>query len=333
MGDQKTGAERVAGLGLTLKEDGGVLRDLAMALANDVEQVALPIVEFSQVLTDDDLVAIISSQSSTKQQAIASRGAVSEAVSDALVGSGNEAAVTRLVQNEGAEISETAFQKVVDDYGQSEGIQNAMINRSALPVTVAERLVALVSENLREQLMERHELPAGVTTDIILRSRERATINLSIETSIADVEALVQQLHHQGRLTPSIVLHALCMGDITFFECAVARRAGVTLDNARRLVHDPRPLGLRALFGKAKLPQAQYMAVRAAIDVSRETALDGGENDRERYARRMIERIMTQCDDLGVEFEAGDLEYLLAKMDELPADILDDDARDAPAAE
>ena len=67
------------------------------------------------------------------------------------------------------------------------------------------------------------------------------------------------------------------------------------------------------------------MAVRAALDVSRETEMDGGENDRERYARRMIERIMTQYDDLGVEFESSDLEYLLTKMDELPPDVLGDD--------
>ena len=80
---------------------------------------------------------------------------------------------------------------------------------------------------------------------------------------------------------------------------------------------------------KAHLPPAQYMAVRAVLDVSRETEMDGGENDRERYVRRMIERIMTQYDDLGVEFESSDLEYLLTKMDELPADVLGDHPQDA----
>ena len=315
-----------------LKENGAVPHDVAVALANDVDQVALPMVEFSQVLSDEDLIAIISSQDPAKQEAVAARGQVSEEVSDALVSTGNEAAVTRLVANEGAEISEQAFQKVVDDYGESEGVQTAMVNRSALPVTVAERLVTLVSDNLRDQLVERHELPANVTTDIILQSRERATIGLSTESSVDDVTALVQQLHHQGRLTSSIMLRALCMGDITFFECAMARRAGVTLDNARRLIHDPGALGLRAIFGKAGLPPPQYMAVRAAIDVSAETEMDGGENDRERYARRMIERIMTQYDDLGVEFENSDLEYLLTKMDELPPDVLGDDAQAADGA-
>ena len=48
-----------------------------------------------------------------------------------------------------------------------------------------------------------------------------------------------------------------------------------------------------------------------------------GEYDRERYSRRMIERILTQYGDLGVEFESDDLEYLLAKMAQLA-----DDARE-----
>ncbi len=65
------------------------------------------------------------------------------------------------------------------------------------------------------------------------------------------------------------------------------------------------------------------MAARAAVDVARETDYDGGENDRERYSRRMIERILTQYGDLGVEFDSDDLEYLLTKMNELPGDIVD----------
>ena len=250
---------------------------------------------------------------------------MSEALSDALVSSGNEAAVTRLVANEGAAISERTFQKVVDDFGDRAGVQSAMVNRASLPVTVAERLVTLVSENMRDELVKRHELPGSMTTDLILQSRERATISLSSDSGVDDVMILVRQLHDNGRLTPSIMLRALCMGDIVFFECAMAVQAGVTLENARRLIHDRGPLGLRAVFDKAGLPPAQFMAVRAALDVSRETQMDGGENDRERYARRMIERIMTQYDDLGVEFESSDLEYLLTKMDELPADVLGDD--------
>ncbi len=33
---------------------------------------------------------------------------------------------------------------------------------------------------------------------------------------------------------------------------------------------------------------------------------------------------MTQYDDLGVEFESDDLNYLLTKMSQLPSDIIED---------
>ncbi len=38
----------------------------------------------------------------------------------------------------------------------------------------------------------------------------------------------------------------------------------------------------------------------------------------------MIERILTQYGDLGVDFDCDDLEYLLTKMGQLPADVLTD---------
>ena len=40
----------------------------------------------------------------------------------------------------------------------------------------------------------------------------------------------------------------------------------------------------------------------------------------QRCARRMIERILTQYGNLGVEFDSDDLEYLLTKMGQLPPD-------------
>ena len=94
--------------------------------------------------------------------------------------------------------------------------------------------------------------------------------------------------------------------------------------NAQQLIHDSGSLGLRTLCCKADIPLSQLVAVRAAIDVSRELEYDGREHDRERYSRRMIERIMTQYDDLGVEFESDDLNYLLTKMSQLPSDIIED---------
>ena len=311
-------------LAQNLKENTGVPHDIALSLAKDVETVALPVLQFSEVLTDEDLIQIVASQSPAKQVAIAKRAQVSENVSEALVDAGNEEAVTSLVSNVGAEISEKSLQKVVDDLGDREAIQGAMVHRPKLPVAVSERLVTVVSEKFLVEMIKRRDLPEDVVTDMILQARERAVISLSADSDEADVGTLVRQLNENGRLTPSIMLRGLCMGDMTFFEAAMAELAGVSLTNARQLIHDSGSLGLRTICRQAKIPVQQLVAVRAAIDVSEEMEYDGREHDRERYSRRMIERIMTQYDDLGVEFESSDLNYLLTKMSELPSDIIED---------
>lgn len=310
-------------LSINLKETPLLPHDVALALAEDVESVALPILQFSEVLSDADLIEIVRSQGSAKQVAVAGRATVSEGVSDALVTAGDEEAVTALVANQGAEISEGSLQKVVDDFASSESIHEAMVHRPTLPITISERLVTMVSDRLRDDLASRHELSDKLATDLILQSRERAIIKLSNTGGDDELQKLIWQLADNDRLTPSLVLRALCMGDMAFYETALAELANVSVINVRTLIHDRGKHAFKGLYEKAGLPPSHYPAARAAIEVSQETEYDGGELDRERYSRRIIERILTQYGDLGVEFDSNDLEYLLVKMNEMTVEVID----------
>jgi len=188
-----------------------------------------------------------------------------------------------------------------------------MVNRAKLPVTVAERLVTLVSSKLQDVLVQKHDLPAGMAADLIMQSRERATVNLFDGASENDVQRLVQQLYANSRLTPSLTLRAACMGDMAFLEWAFALLADVNITNARMLIHDAGLLGFKSLYERTGMPKALQQAFRVAVEVARETRLDGEEGDRERYRRRMIERILTQYEDLAAE----DVDYLLNKLGNL----------------
>jgi uncharacterized protein (DUF2336 family) len=291
-------------------------REIALRLARDDVSVALPVLENSQVLSDDDLISILADGNGAKQVAIARRPQVSESLASAIVDTGNAAAVTTLVSNGGASLTEPLLKKTLDRYGQFETVKTAMVHRDQLPVTITERLVSLVSEKLKLTLAARHRLPADVATDIILDARERATVSLlSQNTSNEDAHALIQQLHASGRLTPSLVLRALCSGDMRFVEDAMAEIAGTSADRASLLIHDAGRLGLKALYMKCRFPEALYPAFRVAVDVIHETDFDGGEHDRERFARRVIERVLTQYQSIDV----ADLDYLLGKLKKLEA--------------
>ncbi|HXP97129.1 MAG TPA: DUF2336 domain-containing protein [Telmatospirillum sp.] len=306
-------------LAIHLKESAALPHDLAMDLARDVDTVSLPILQFSQSLTDSDLIEIVRSREVLKQLAITRRATVSTTVSEAIVETGTPEVVVSLVSNEGAEISEDSLQSIVDVFGNETTIQGSLVHRKNLPVTVAERLVTMVSDQWRDLLMSRHQLSGHLAADITRQSRERATINLSAGADREDVEGLVRHLNAHRRLTPSIMLRAVCMGDMMFFEAGMAELGAVPLINAQTLIHEPGELGFKALYGKSKLPEPLFPAFRCALDVAQENKFDGGDLDRERYGRRMIERILTQYEKLGVTFDSPDLEYLLAKLDHLPS--------------
>lgn len=300
----------------SMKSSENLPHEIALKLARDDVSVALPVLENSHVLSDDDLISILADGNGAKQVAIARRPQVSETVASAIVDTGNAAAVTTLVSNDGAALTEPLLKKTLDRYGQFETVKAAMVHRDQLPVTITERLVSLVSEKLKLTLAARHRLPADVATDIILDARERATVSLlSQNTSNEDTHALIQQLHASGRLTPSLVLRALCSGDMRFVEDAMAEIAGTSADKASLLIHDAGRLGLKALYMKCRFPEALYPAFRVAVDVIHETDFDGGEHDRERFARRVIERVLTQYQSIDV----ADLDYLLGKLKKLEA--------------
>lgn len=306
-------------LSANLKHNPNVPRDVAVTLAQDVDSVSLPILTFSDVLTTDDLVQIISNQlSQSKFEAIASRKTVDAAVADALADKGSESVIAKLVSNAGADISEGTFHKVVDKFGASELVQGPLVRRDALPVTIVERIVTQVAEHLRNQLLTKHHVSADMALDLVLQTRERATAGLAMGVTDDGLESLVRQLKDNNRLTGSLVLRTLCMGNVRFFEHAIAGLSGLPIANVRLLIHDPGGNGLRVLWSKTNLQQSLFPAIKAALAIVDQTDFDGRELDAERYSRHIIERILTQYETFGVDFDDDDVEYLLGRLSKLP---------------
>ena len=303
-------------LSKNLQAAAGLSHDIALKLAQDVASVALPILKSSEVLTDEDLIDIIQSQDPEKQTAIAQRPTVSTQVADSLIDTGNEKAVARLVANEGAELTEQSFDRVMVQYGESEAVSDSLSRRNNMPVDVAERVVNAISERLENFLLSESNLSPDKICNLIMQTRERATVDIVASgRTVTDIETLVAQLNKNGRLSSSLILRALCMGDLAFFEAAMACLAKVPVKNARLLIHDEGSLGLQSLYLKAGLPEKLFPAIRVAVDVIHETDYDLKDNDRERFISRMLSRILTQYDDLA----ADDLDYLMDKLNQLAA--------------
>ncbi len=303
-----------------LKNSPDLPHDVAVALARDVDSVSLPMLKFSEVLTDEDLIEIVREQGASKQVAIAQRTSVSSRVADALIDTGNERAVARLVANEGAKLTEQALGRVIEEYQESEAVSDSLSRRPSMPAAISAQLVEALSERLQDFLLQKHDVAPDVASNLILQAREKATMSL-VEYGSTDIELenLVEQLARKERLTASLLLRALCMGDMGFFERALARLADLPLQNARILIHDHCGLGLESVYLKADLPKRLYPAFQAGIELSDENDYDGGPNDRSRFIGRMLERVLTQFEDPQSRMTQEDIDYLMGKLEQIAA--------------
>jgi uncharacterized protein (DUF2336 family) len=82
-------------------------------LANDTIEVAAPLLEFSNVLSDDDLIDIVAKQTEAHRVAIAGRNNVPERVGEAIAEHGGSQSVNRLVENKSAEMGRDVVVRLV----------------------------------------------------------------------------------------------------------------------------------------------------------------------------------------------------------------------------
>ena len=299
-------------LAVTLRNSPKLPRDIAIKLAKDIDVIAVPVLKNSPVITDEDLVEIVLAGSSEKQVAIAQRPSLGEGLTEVISLYGSKEAVEAATLNEGATFSDDAYAGVLKRFANDNDIQKALVDRSSLPMHVTEKLVNIVSGELFDRLVNTHELPPQLAIEIAAGARERATLDLVEQAGLtSDPERFAQQLHLNGRLTPSLIMRALCLGHINFVEYAMAELSAVPRAKAWVMIHDAGTLGLKTIFERAGLPSGMFTAFRLAIDIFHKTEMDGGPGDKERFRQRMVERVLTQ-------FQAiprADLEYLLDKLD------------------
>ncbi|MDH3472838.1 MAG: DUF2336 domain-containing protein, partial [Rhodospirillales bacterium] len=180
-----------------LKTSSGLSHDVAMGLAKDVDSVSLPMLQFSDVLSDDDLIEIVRGHGGAKQEVIAQRATVSAEVAEALIDTGNETAVTHLVENEGAELGEQQLERVVKEFEASEAVSAALCERPDLPAAVSEQLMNVVTQHLQNYLVVNYRLPADMVRKLLIQARERATAGLLSDSvsSEEELEELLDQMH------------------------------------------------------------------------------------------------------------------------------------------
>lgn len=233
---RKALAERLAG-------EASAPPDLIKALANDEIEVAHSILLKSEVLQDIELIEIIEHRTQEHQLVIAMRSTVSEAVSDALVGTGDAAVIQTLIGNLEAQISDATMENLVAESETEEAYRHPLLNRPEFSPHLAKRMYWWVSAALRSHIVENFDI-------------DPAELDRQIEGTIKDIlpqEAAGpaesgggggQDEADSDGITPRLLLQTLRRGEVAMFESLFAQLTGLRSKLVRRFIFEPGGEGL-----------------------------------------------------------------------------------------
>jgi uncharacterized protein (DUF2336 family) len=241
-----------------------VPKRLVKMLARDVESVSAPILEYSPLLSDADLMEIISTaEAHCALVAIAKRRPLSISVSEAIAEAMHEPAISALLANASAEIRQQTLEKIVDHASRIKDWHLPLVLRNDLSQRAIRRLAGFVAASLVERLASRHGLD-DETRDF-LSKQMRTRLDTSADDHVDPAAAEVAKLVKRGDLNDHCLEAAAEAGRREFIVAALSRLAKVTGDTVRRILDAGTAKPLTALVWRAGLSMRTAFKIQTFV--------------------------------------------------------------------
>ncbi len=230
-------------------------------LARDVALiVAAPVLEYSPLLGDDDLLEIIASGPVRGSlSAISRRPLVREPVVDAIAAADDRDAIAALLANPSAQIREETLDSIIDRAPEVESWHRPLVERPSLSVRTICRIANFVALALLRVLEERHDLPPEAAEEVsgaVARRLEESGVESNARPA-RDAEAEFAA----GTLDDECLLAAVDRGDREFAVKALALGADIPLKIVRKV------LAAQSAKAVTALAWAAGFSMRTAIQI------------------------------------------------------------------
>ena len=261
-----------------IKRSHDVPHAIVRKLAEDLELiVCAPILEYSPLLSDEDLIEIVATtQVDGAVAAVARRSQVSTSVSDAVVASFDVPAVAALLVNPNAQIREETLDRIVEQAGDVELWHEPLVMRPDLSVRAIRRIAGFVASALVHQLAQRNGLPPDLAEDLSARARER--IRREVPPDERDeahrrAEEAARAMKADGRLDETAVNEAIDAGKRELVLAELAILAGVDGWMVRRIIASRSGKAVCALAHSAHLGMRTALKLQSRIAMIPSSAL------------------------------------------------------------
>jgi len=216
-----------------------VPRDVVMALARDLDAiVSTPILQYSPLLSDADLVEIIAcGQVQETLAAIASRKPLHEDVSDRLVQSLDVPTVAALLVNRDAKIRKETMERIVEQAEEINAWHMPLALRADLSARAIRRIGGFVGASILERLAARNDLSDATRVHLNreLRARLAQSAVNEQEPHLSPADA-VAAARKEGQLDGLFVEQAAQAGQRELVVAALSVLANVTDQTVKKML-------------------------------------------------------------------------------------------------
>jgi uncharacterized protein (DUF2336 family) len=225
-----------AAIAEALTSVGDAPRDVILKLAQDPAIVVSdPIVRFSPLLTDADLLGLLATPPNDKTAvAVATRVGLGAEVADTIARHADTAAVVALLSNRSATIQEATLDSLIGRAGAHPEWHEPLVARPSLPGRSIRALSLIVARHLLDALLNRADIPDDIAAE--LRGQIAQSLTEPQPPSEADILDSVRQLNATGQLNEAALIEAATTGDARQAGAILAVAAGVTLPLIDRAV-------------------------------------------------------------------------------------------------
>jgi len=266
-------------------------------LAGDVDEVSVPILKSSPVLTDAELVDLFAEGSDAVQCAIASRDSLPASICAAICEVGSELACRTLLRNASARVLQSSLLRLAQRFEDRPDICDQLLKTRDLPLSTRYQLLMRLAEHLDDHPIVLERVPEHQRRTFLSDAEDKVVLRLALEASVDDLPEFVEHLRVQGKLTTRLLLRSVCCGRLRFFAAALANLGQVPLPRLCKLLITVRRSALQAILRKAGLPLRAHQAFLLAIDIARQADADFTYDLALDEARMLTEALLAEMQD------------------------------------
>jgi len=251
-------------LSLAIRHAKYLPKDIARKIAHDVDMVACPFLEVTEVFTEEEWHQLVLTISRSALVAVARRPTMPEGLASLLAELGGKETVETLLDNKATPMTVRICGTVIERFDGEASVLERMASRDDLIAEIAVTLSAKVAGAAREKLAQRYKLP-DFTEVVGAEAEVGSTLRMIRVTPPLGLAALVRALRKDNKLTDLLLMKAANDGLVEFLAVALSERGAGVVEQVRNDLLHAGTRSVVAMLARAKVSAALHDSFWSAL--------------------------------------------------------------------